>query len=144
MVPLLRKRYESESTPIPLTPSTPPSGGLRHPASWPPRTRLGSYSPAPSGSALGCTRPRCTRIFRARPRCACTHSDFTMPIRDSIAVLSHGEDIEPIDGRISCSRMVLDSSSDTYWARGPSDARSLSGCFARPGPSSAPRRQAPS
>lgn len=70
MVPLLRKRYESESTPIPLTPSTPPSGGLRHPASWPPRTRLGSYSSAPSGSALGCTRPRCTRIFRARPRCA--------------------------------------------------------------------------
>ena len=38
-----------------------------------------------------------------------------MPMSDSMAALSHGEDIEPIDGRISCSRMALDSSSDTYW-----------------------------
>lgn len=33
--------YESESTPIPLTPFTPPSGGLRLWASWPLRTRRG-------------------------------------------------------------------------------------------------------
>lgn len=45
---------ESESTPIPLTPSTPPLGGLRHPANWHPRTRPGSCSPAPSGSSRGC------------------------------------------------------------------------------------------
>ena len=47
----------------------------------------------------------------------CMHgsSSFTMPMSDSMAALSHGEDIEPIDGRISCSRMALDSSSDTYW-----------------------------
>lgn len=32
---------ESESTPIPLTPFTPPSGGLRLWASWPLRTRRG-------------------------------------------------------------------------------------------------------
>ena len=25
------------------------------------------------------------------------------------------EDIKPIDGRTPCSRMALDSSSDTYW-----------------------------
>ena len=38
--------YESgvtgfESTPIPLTPFTPPSGGLSHRANWPLRTRPG-------------------------------------------------------------------------------------------------------
>lgn len=38
-----------------------------------------------------------------------------MPMSDSMAALSHGEDIEPMDGRTPCSRMVLDRSSDTYW-----------------------------
>ena len=57
-----------ESTPILLTPSTPPSSVLRHPANWPPRTQPGSYSPAPSGSSRGCRRPRCARRCRARPR----------------------------------------------------------------------------
>ena len=32
-----------------------------------------------------------------------------------MAALSHGDDIEPMDGRTPCSRMVLESSSDTYW-----------------------------
>ena len=47
----------------------------------------------------------------------CMHgsSSFTMPMSDSMAALSHGEDIEPIDGRTPCSRMALDSSGDTYW-----------------------------
>ena len=47
----------------------------------------------------------------------CMHgsSSFTMPMSDSMAALSRGEDIEPIDGRTPRSRMVLDSSSDTYW-----------------------------
>ena len=47
----------------------------------------------------------------------CMHGSFsfTMPMSDSMAVLSHGEDIKPIDGRTPCSRMALDSSSDTYW-----------------------------
>ncbi len=36
-----RTESESESTPIPLTPFTPPSGGLRLWASWPLRTRRG-------------------------------------------------------------------------------------------------------
>lgn len=31
-----------------------------------------------------------------------------------MAALSHGEDIEPIEGRMPCSRMVLESGSDTY------------------------------
>ena len=31
-------------------------------------------------------------------------------------MFSNGEDIEPIDGRVSCSCMVLDGSSDTHWA----------------------------
>ena len=37
----LRNTGESESTPIPLTPFTPPSGGLSHRANWPLRTRPG-------------------------------------------------------------------------------------------------------
>lgn len=44
------------------------------------------------------------------------HSDFTMPMSGSMAALSHGEDIEPMDGRTPRSRMVLDGGSDTYWA----------------------------
>ena len=39
--PIGMPRSESESTPIPLTPFTPPSGGLRLWASWPLRTRRG-------------------------------------------------------------------------------------------------------
>ena len=39
-----------------------------------------------------------------------------IPINDSIAMFSNGEDIEPIDGRILCSCMVLDGSSDTHLA----------------------------
>ena len=31
-----------------------------------------------------------------------------------MAVLSHGDEIDPIDGRMPFSRMVLDRSSDTY------------------------------
>lgn len=34
---------------------------------------------------------------------------------DSMAALSHGEDIEPIEGRMPCTRMVLESSGDTYF-----------------------------
>ncbi|MGO5363002.1 hypothetical protein ACTQY8_08605 [Collinsella bouchesdurhonensis] len=49
-----------------------------------------------------------------RPRCVCF--DFTIPINDPIAMFSNGEDIELIDGRIACSCMVLDGSSDTHWA----------------------------
>ncbi|MGN8940949.1 transposase [Collinsella bouchesdurhonensis] len=44
----------TESTPIPLTPSTPPSGGLRRPANWPLRTPRGSDRPAPCASWHGC------------------------------------------------------------------------------------------
>ena len=39
-----------------------------------------------------------------------------MAVSDSMAALSHGEDIEPIDGRTPCLLMVLDGSSDAYWA----------------------------
>ena len=39
-----------------------------------------------------------------------------MPMSDSMAALSHGEDIEPMDGRTPRSRTVLDGGSDTYWA----------------------------
>ena len=37
-----------------------------------------------------------------------------MPMSDSMAALSHGEEIEPIEGRTPFSRMVLEGSSDTY------------------------------
>lgn len=46
---------------------------------------------------------------------ACTHSDFTMPMSDSMAALSRGDEIDPIDGRMPLSRMVFDGSRDTYW-----------------------------
>lgn len=46
--------------------------------------------------------------------CACTHSDFTMPMSDFMAALSRVDEIDPIDGRIPRSRMVFDRSSDTY------------------------------
>lgn len=36
-----------------------------------------------------------------------------------MAALSHGEDIEPIEGRMPCSRMVLESSGDTYCESNP-------------------------
>lgn len=39
---------------------------------------------------------------------------LTMPMSDSMAALSHGEEIEPIEGRTPFSRMVLEGSSDTY------------------------------
>lgn len=54
-----------------------------------------------------------SRVAQAR---ACTHSDFTMPMGDSMAALPHGEDIEPMDGRAPRSRTVLDGGSDAYWA----------------------------
>ena len=43
---------------IPLTPSTPPSDGLRPPASWPPRIPRGSNPPAPSAPSRDCVRTR--------------------------------------------------------------------------------------
>ena len=49
---------------------------------------------------------------------AYTHSDLMTPIRDSAAALSHGKDIEPIDGLMPFSRIVLPRSKLTYWARG--------------------------
>ena len=36
------------------------------------------------------------------------------PMSDSIAALSHGEDIDPIEGSMPASRIVLPSSSETY------------------------------
>lgn len=41
---------------------------------------------------------------------------------DSMAALSHGEDIEPIEGRMPCSRMVLESSGDTYCESNPAES----------------------
>ena len=45
---------------------------------------------------------------------ACAHSDFTMPMSGSMAALPHGDEIDPIDGRMPFSRMVLDRSSGTH------------------------------
>ena len=53
-------------------------------------------------------------LVHARRRRACTHSDFAMPMSDSIAALPHGDDIKPIEGRTLCSHIVLESGSDTY------------------------------
>ncbi len=44
-------RIEPESASISLTTVTPPSGGLRPSANWPPRARSGSRGSAPSGSS---------------------------------------------------------------------------------------------
>ena len=57
-----------------------------------------------------------SRVAQAR---VCTRFDFTMPMSDSMAALSHGEDIEPIEGRMPCTRMVLESSGDTYCEPNP-------------------------
>ncbi len=111
--------YESESTPIPLTPSTPPSGGLRYPVNWPLRTRRGSDRPTPvyPGTVVYDLRVleqiQRRLVTRGMDR-ACTSSDLTRSMSDSMAALSHGEDIEPIEGRMSCLLMVLESSSNTY------------------------------
>lgn len=43
---------------IPLTPSMPPSGGLRPPASWPPRIPRGPNPPAPCAPSRDCVRTR--------------------------------------------------------------------------------------
>ena len=52
-----------------------------------------------------------SRLSKVR---ACTHSALMTPMSDSIAALSQGDDIEPIDGSIPASRMVFPSSSEAY------------------------------
>ena len=44
---------------------------------------------------------------------ACAHSALTRPISDSIAALSHGDEIAPIEGLMPFSLMVRPGRSDT-------------------------------
>ena len=53
----------------------------------------------------------------------CVHAlRLTRPMSDSMAALSHGEDLEPIEGRMPCTRMVLESSGDTYCEPNPAES----------------------
>lgn len=54
---------------IQLTPSTPPSGGLRPPTSWPSRIPRGSNPPEPCAPSRNCVRTRYARTNLAWPRC---------------------------------------------------------------------------
>lgn len=53
----------------------------------------------------------CPRLSKVR---ACTHSALTRPIGDSMAALSQGGEIAPIEGLMPFSLMVRPSRSDTY------------------------------
>lgn len=50
-----------------------------------------------------------SRLSKVR---ACTRSASMAPMSDSIAALSQGDDLDPIDGSIPASRIVLPSSSE--------------------------------
>ena len=98
----------------------PPWGGLLPRANWSLRTRRGWIAqrrvyPRPVAGDLDALE-RVQRGLLARGVGARVHalSDFTMPMSDSMAALSRGDEIDPIDGRMPFSRMVLDRSSDTY------------------------------
>ena len=52
-----------------------------------------------------------SRLSKVR---ACTHSALTRPIGDSMAALSQGEEIAPIEGLMPLSSMVRPSRSGTY------------------------------
>ena len=53
----------------------------------------------------------CPRLSRAR---ACTHSALTRPVSDSMAALSRGGEIAPIEDLMPFSPMVRPSRSDAY------------------------------
>lgn len=82
------------------------SAGLRLPrAEWIP-TLLQRHSMHSKISSAACSRV--SKVL------ACTHSALMRPMSDSIAALSHGEDIDPIEGPVPASRIVLPSSSETH------------------------------
>ena len=82
------------------------SSGLRYPSpEWIPTLlqRRSMYSKISSAAW--------SRLSKVR---ACAHSALMTPMSDSMAALSQGDDIDPIDGSIPASRIVLPSSSEAY------------------------------
>ena len=81
------------------------SAGLRLPrAEWIP-TLLQRHSMCSKISSAACSRV--SKVL------ACAHSALMRPMGDPIAALSHGEDIDPIEGSMPASRIVLPGSSET-------------------------------
>ena len=83
------------------------SAGLRFPgAEWIPTLlqKASMYSKISSDA-----RSRASKVP------ACTHPASMGPMSDSMAALSQGDEMEPIEGSMPASRMVLPSSSEAYW-----------------------------
>lgn len=106
-----------ESTPIPFTPLRRHLDGALHI----PRLELRGAEIAQSrvDSDPVVEKPMYSKISsaacsRVSKVLACTHSALMRPMSDSIAALSHGEDIDPIEGSMPASRIILPSSSETY------------------------------
>lgn len=50
---------------------------------------------------------------------ACTHPALMGPMSDSVAALSHGDDMEPMEGLMLAARIVLPSGGDACWEPWP-------------------------
>ena len=113
---------ESESTPISFTPLRRlqaaivlgPVGPLELLGAEVPQRRAG---PRPVVEALDAPEDPERRPLSALEGARVHAPGLDGPMSDSIAALSQGDDIEPIDGSIPASRMVFPSSSEAY--RGP-------------------------
>ena len=80
------------------------SSGLRYPSAECVLTLLQKHSMHSKVSSAAWSR-----LSKVR---ACTHSALMTPMSDSMAALPQGDDIDPIDGSIPASRIVLPSSSE--------------------------------